>query len=111
MKVEKTIKFHVRSGDEVVVIAGSAKGRRGKITKVITKKLAVVLEGTDERSKDSDDKRRLVKPMLHHLTKSQQNPQGGLLWLEGPIHVSNVMKADEYERRQSKRSSKTAQTA
>lgn len=111
MKVEKTIKFHVRSGDEVVVIAGSAKGRRGKIAKVITKKLAVVLEGTDERSKESDDKRRLVKPMLHHLTKSQQNPQGGLLWLEGPIHVSNVMKADEYERRQSKKASKPAKTA
>ncbi len=111
MKVEKPIKFHVRSGDEVVVIAGSAKGRRGKIARVITKKLAVVLEGTDERSKDNDDKRRLVKPMLHHLPKSQQNPQGGLLWLEGPIHVSNVMKADEYERRSNKQATKTAKTA
>ena len=111
MKVEKPIKFHVRSGDEVVVSAGSAKGRRGKFAKVITKKLTVVLEGTDERSKESDDKRRLVKPMLHHLTKSQQNPQGGLLWLEGPIHVSNVMKADEYERRHAKQASKPAKTA
>ena len=107
MKLETKIKFHVRSGDEVVVIAGSAKGRRGKIARMLTKKHAVVLEGTDERSKENDEKRRLVKPMLHHLTKSQQNPQGGLLWLEGPIHVSNVMKVEEFERRRAKRTPQT----
>lgn len=111
MKVENKIKFHVRSGDEVVIIAGSAKGRRGKIARVLTKKLTVVLEGTDERSKENDEKRRLIKPMLHHMTKSQQNPQGGLLWLEGPIHVSNVMKVDEYERRLAKRAAKPARSA
>lgn len=90
-------KFHVKKGDEVVVIAGSAKGRRGKIASVITGKQAVVLEGIDDRSKEQDDKRRLVKPVLHYLRKSQQNPNGGLLWLEGPIHVSNVMKAEKYD--------------
>src|SRR5580765_2155432 len=89
--------FHVRRGDEVVVIAGSAKGRRGKITQVLTKKDAVVLEGTDERAKEPDERRRLVKPLLHHFRKSQQHPQGALLWLEGPIHVSNVMLADRYD--------------
>lgn len=99
--------FHVRRGDDVVVIAGSAKGRRGKIAQVLTKKSAVVLEGSDDRSRDGDEKRRLVKPVLHYLRKSQQNPQGGLLWLEGPIHVSNVMKVTEFERRQSKRSAKS----
>jgi large subunit ribosomal protein L24 len=98
--------FHVRRGDEVVVIAGSAKGRRGKISQMITKKNCVVLEGTDERSKEGDDKRRLVKPMLNHLRKNQENPQGGLLWLEGSIHVSNVMKAEEFERRQAKNGQK-----
>lgn len=99
-------RFHVRRGDEVVVIAGSAKGRRGKVKQMLTKRSSVVLEGNDERSKDNDEKRRLVKPVLHYLRKSQQNPQGGLLWLEGPIHVSNVMKAAEFERRQSKRAEK-----
>ena len=106
MKSESKFKFHVRSGDEVVIIAGSAKGRRGKVAKVLTKKNAVVIEGTDDRSRENDEKRRLVKPLLHHLTKSQQNPQGGLLWLEGPIHISNVMKMDEFERRRSKRGPK-----
>ena len=92
-------KFHVKKGDLVVVIAGSAKGRRGKVTKIQVSRLSVMLEGSDERSKEEDDKRRLVKPTLHHLRKSQQHPQGGLLWLEGPIHVSNVMTVANYEAR------------
>jgi large subunit ribosomal protein L24 len=101
MSKEAKINFHVRRGDEVVVTAGSAKGRRGKIARVLTKRHAVVLEGADERAKDSDDRRRLVKPVLHYLRKSERHPQGGMLWLEGPIHVSNVMKVEEYERRRS----------
>jgi len=98
-------KFHVRKGDAVVVISGSAKGRRGTVAKVLTGRHAVVLEGTDERAKEGDDRRRLVKPVIHHLRRSQQNPQGGLLWLEGAIHVSNVMKAEAYDARRGQRSS------
>ncbi|HTI72695.1 MAG TPA: 50S ribosomal protein L24 [Candidatus Limnocylindria bacterium] len=95
------VKFHVKKGDEVVVIAGASKGRRGKISEVLTAKQAVVLEGSDDRSRDNNraEKDRLVKPVLHHLRKSQQSPQGGLLWLEGPVHVSNVMKVADYEAR------------
>lgn len=89
-----------------MVIAGSAKGRVGKIAKVLVARTSVVLEGTDERSKESDDRKRLIKPILHHLRKSQQNPEGGLLWLEGPVHISNVMKQDEFDRRRAKNSSK-----
>lgn len=92
-------KLHVKKGDSVVVIAGSAKGRRGTVAKVIPSRQAVVLEGSDERSKETDDRKRLVKPVIHHLRRSQQNPQGGLLWLEGPIHVSNVMKAEAFDSR------------
>lgn len=92
-------KLHVKKGDQVVVIAGAAKGRRGTVAKVLGARQLVVLEGSDERSRDGDDRRRLIKPVIHHLRRSQQNPQGGLLWLEGPIHVSNVMKADAYDSR------------
>jgi ribosomal protein L24 len=111
--------FHVRSGDEVIVISGGAKGRRAKITRVIRKKNTVILEGTDDRAKGTDEgtkrlkeqgataheleKRRLVKPLQHYLRKSQQHPNGGLMWLEGSIHLSNVMKISEYERRQARR--------
>ena len=99
-------KFHVKKGGEVVVITGSAKGRRGKVTKVLPAKEFVIVEGNDERSKNQEDRSRLVKPVLHYLRKSQQNPQGGVLWLEGPVHISNVMKADEFERRRTKKSPK-----
>jgi hypothetical protein len=50
MKVE-TKRLHIRSGDEVVVIAGSAKGRRGKVKEVLNKKAAVVLEGSEQRER------------------------------------------------------------
>ncbi len=100
-------KFHVKKGDEIVVIAGSAKGRRGKITKVVPTRESVVIEGGDERSKEKEDRRRLVKPVVHHLRKSQQHPEGGLLLLEGYIHISNVMKADEYDRRRAAKSAKS----
>jgi len=66
---------------------------------VVTSRQAVILEGTDERSKEQDDRRRLVKPMLHYVRKNQQNPNGALVWLESPIHVSNVMKAEKYDAR------------
>lgn len=107
MSGQKKHRFHVRRGDDVVVIAGSAKGRRGKIREVLTSSSSVVLEGADERSKEGEERRRLIKPVLHYLRKSQQNPEGGLLWLEGPVHVSNVMKVDEFERRQGRQSKKS----
>jgi len=107
MSDQKKQRFHVRRGDDVVVISGSAKGRRGKIREVLTGSLSVVLEASDERSNEGEEKRRLVKPVLHYTRKSQQNPEGGLLWLEGPVHVSNVMKADEFERRQARRTKKS----
>ena len=107
MSDQKKQRFHVRRGDDVVVISGSAKGRRGKIREVLTGSFSVVLEAADVRSKEGEEKRRLVKPVLHYMRKSQQNPEGGLLWLEGPVHVSNVMKVDEFERRQARRAKKS----
>lgn len=94
-------KFHVKKGDQVVVIAGASKGRRGTVAKVLTSRQSVVLEGNDERSKETDDRKRLIKPVIHHLRRSQQNPQGLLLWLEGAIHISNVMKAEVFDARRS----------
>ena len=99
-------KFHIKRGDEVVVIAGSAKGRRGRIKSILAKRDSVVLEAADERAKEKDEKLALVKPVLHYMRKSGQHPQGALLWLEGPVHVSNVMRVDEWERRQSRRAPK-----
>jgi len=103
--------FHVKRGDQVIVIAGSAKGRRGKVTNILAKRDAVVLEASDERGQEKDEKKALVKPVQHYLRKSQQRPQGGLLWLEGPVHVSNVMLVEEYERRQARKAGKANKPA
>lgn len=67
---------HVRKGDNIIVTAGSSKGKQGKVLRVVTDKDQVVVEGVNIRS-------RHVKP-------SQANPQGGIVHKEMPIHISNV---------------------
>lgn len=70
-------RFHVKKGDEVVVIAGSEKGKRGKIIEVSSKKERVLVEG--------------VKMIKKHTRRNQNNPQGAIVEREGAIHISNVM--------------------
>jgi len=67
---------HVRKGDNVIVTAGSDKGRQGKILRVVTEKDKVVVEGVNVKTR--------------HMKPSQANPQGGVVHKEMPIHISNV---------------------
>jgi len=67
---------HVRTGDTVIVTAGDDKGRTGTVIKVLTKQNKVVVQGVNVRAK--------------HLKPTQQNPQGGIITREMPIHLSNV---------------------
>ena len=78
-------KFHVKRGDEVVVIAGTEKGKRGKLISVLRDKERVIVEG--------------VKMIKRHMRKSQQHPQGAIVEREGTIHISNVMKAELFDAR------------
>ncbi len=87
-------KFHVKKGDEVVVIAGSELGKRGKILSILAKKQRVLVEG--------------VKLVKKHRKPSQERPQGDIVQLEGGIHISNVALASEYDARASKRSAAPA---
>ena len=82
-------KFHVKKGDEVVVIAGAEKGKRGKIIQILRKKERVLVEG--------------VKMVKKHMRKSQQHPQGAIIEREAAIHLSNVMLAAKFEARQARR--------
>lgn len=70
-------KFHVKRGDQVVVIAGAHKGKAGKILEVLPVKQRARVEG--------------VAMVKRHLKKSQQDPQGAIAEREGSIHVSNLM--------------------
>ncbi len=82
-------RFHVRKGDEVVVIAGAEKGKRGKIIEMVTGKQRAIVEGI-----------ALIK---RHTRKSQQHPQGAIVEREGTVHVSNLMKAEKFDARAAKR--------
>jgi large subunit ribosomal protein L24 len=87
------MKFHVKKGDEVVVLAGAERGKRGKIIAVNAKNSRVIVEG--------------LKMIKRHTRKSQDRPQGGIVEREGTIHISNVMKAEGFDARAAKRGATT----
>ena len=74
------IKTHVKTGDHVQVISGVYKTEQGKVLQVLPKKQQVIIEGL-----------RMIKK---HARKSQDRPDGGIIELEGPIHISNVKKIE-----------------
>ena len=80
--------YHVKKNDQVVVIAGADKGKRGRIIAVEGKKQRVIVEGV-----------RMIK---RHMRKSQQYPNGQIIEREGSIHISNVMNADQFDARAAK---------
>ena len=71
-------KTHIRKDDKVIVLAGSDKGKTGKVLKVLRDEDRVVVEGVVSKS---------TKP-------NAQNPQGGIIKQEAPIHISNVSLID-----------------
>lgn len=74
------MKLKIKKGDQVKVIAGSNKGKTGKVLKVYPKTIRILVEGIN-----------LAK---RHTKPSQANPQGGIVSKERPIHYSNVMIMD-----------------
>ena len=71
--------MNLKVGDKVVVIAGTSKGKEGKITKTLKKENRVIVEGCN-----------IVKK--HKKGNGQES--GGILEQEAPIHASNVMLID-----------------
>ena len=63
---------HVKKGDEVVVISGADKGKRGKIIEVLRARQRVIVEGA-------------------HMIN------GAIIEREGTVHISNVMKAEVFD--------------
>ena len=73
-------KLHIKKGDTVYVNAGEDKGKTGKVTKVLVEKQRAIVEGVNMVSKSQ-------KP-------SANNPQGGIVKMEAPIHISNLNVVD-----------------
>ena len=88
-------KFHVKRGDQVVVIAGSQKGKSGKVLEILAAKQRARVEGLN-----------MIK---RHLKKSQEHPQGTIAEREGSIHISNLMLQATFDA--SKRKKEAAPTA
>ncbi|MEP4078428.1 50S ribosomal protein L24 [Haloferula sp.] len=72
------MKTHVKKGDEVEIIAGNHKGKRGKVMVVNAAKDQVIVEGARKIKK-------AVRP-------TEANPDGGIEEEDGPVHISNVKK-------------------
>lgn len=72
--------MHVKKGDKVKVLSGKDKGKQGTVLEAYPKKDRVLVEG--------------INMVKKHAKPSQDNPQGGILNVEAPIHVSNVLPID-----------------
>lgn len=75
-----SVKLHIKKGDTVQVITGDNKGKQGKVLKVEVASQRAIVEGVNLCKK-------ATKP-------NAQNPQGGIVEKEAPIHVSNLMVLD-----------------
>ena len=71
--------MRLKTGDKVIVIAGSNKGKVGTIKKVLRNENRVIIEGVN---------------IVHKHQKSNGQESGGILDIEAPINASNVMLID-----------------
>ena len=69
--------MHLKKGMLVKVVSGNNKGQSGKILEVFPKKMKAIVEGVNFR-------KRSIRP-------TQDNPSGGFVDREAPLHLSNLM--------------------
>ncbi|MBU0504283.1 MAG: 50S ribosomal protein L24 [Candidatus Omnitrophota bacterium] len=67
----------IKKGDTVQAIKGKDKGKKGKVLNVLAKESRIIVEGIN-----------LAKKAMR---KTQTNQQGGIVSIERPLHISNVM--------------------
>ncbi len=73
-------KLHIKKGDTVMVITGESKGQQGRVLKLIPDSTRAIVEGVNMVSK--------------HTKPNADNPKGGVLKQESPIHLSNLKVID-----------------
>ncbi|MBT3534694.1 MAG: 50S ribosomal protein L24 [Rhodospirillaceae bacterium] len=72
-------KFKLKKGDDVVVVSGRDKGKKGSILRVLRDDDRVLVDGVN---------------MVKRHTRPSQTQPGGIVEKEAPIHISNVALAD-----------------
>jgi len=73
-------KLHIKKGDTVYVNTGEYKGQQGKVLEVYPDKQKALVEG--------------VNMVSRHTKPNAQNPQGGIIKKEAPVHISNLNLVD-----------------
>lgn len=73
-------KLHIRKGDIVIVNSGEYKGQQGRVLEIDGKKKRAIVEAVNMVSK--------------HTKPNADNPQGGIIKKEAPIHISNLNVVD-----------------
>ena len=73
-------KLHIKKGDTVFVNTGEYKGQKGRVLEVNRKSNRAIIEGINMISK--------------HTKPNAQNPDGGIIKQEAPVHISNLMLMD-----------------
>ena len=73
-------KLHIKRGDTVYVNSGEYKGQQGRVLEVLRKDRKAIVEGINMVSK--------------HTKPNAQYPQGGIIKMEAPVHISNLMLVD-----------------
>ena len=73
-------KLNIRKGDTVMVIAGDSRGQQGKVLRIDTEKYKAIVEGVNMVSK--------------HTKPNAKSPQGGIVKMEAPVHLSNLKLVD-----------------
>ncbi len=74
-------KLRIKKGDNVLVIAGNSKGQSGRVLVINKEKERAIVEGVNLISK--------------HTKPSADNPKGGIVKQESPVHISNLMVTDK----------------
>ena len=72
-------KFKIKKGDQVVVITGRDKGKKGEVLEVLRAELRVRVQGVN---------------MVKRHRRATQNDAGGIISMEAPLHISNVAHVD-----------------
>ena len=73
-------KLHVKKNDQVIVIAGEDKGKKGRVLEVYPDKNRALVEG--------------ISIVSRHTRPTAQYPDGGIVKKEAAVHVSNLMVVD-----------------
>lgn len=73
-------KYQIMKGDRVRVIRGNDRDKEGSVLEVLRDEGRVRVEGVNMRKR--------------HTRPSQQDPDGGIITFEAPVHISNVMLVD-----------------